>query len=183
MVSKISDLKVGDQVVTKKGKIDTFVKIHRCCGAARLTNHWHVGSYQIDWQKTNELNNNKMKEILIEAPTGMEIYQENNTIKFRNIENKLPMSVEEIPNRRYMVTPTSKSYVSTKERAEAFLALMQLVELRDAWNGDSERHDYLLTLDYGKLKSSELLSIKTSELRNKFEEQFKELIETAKELL
>ena len=55
MVSEISDLKVGDQVVTKKGKIDTFVKIHRCCGAARLTNHWHVGSYQIDWQKNKRI--------------------------------------------------------------------------------------------------------------------------------
>ena len=125
-----------------------------------------------------------MNEILIEAPTGMEIYQENNTIKFRNIENKLPMSVEEIPNRTWFLTHNLEDYkLSTKVRAEAFLALMQLVELRDKWNGDSERHDYLLTLDYGKLKSSELLSFKTSELRNKFEEQFKDLIETAKELL
>jgi len=143
MVSKIADLKVGMTVFTKKyGKGIVSGKDYYAVRLKLL----EIKSYgfsifyerEIDWVRTNELNqnNNKMKEILIEAPTGMEIYQENNTIKFRNIENKLPMSVEEIPNRNYMVNPTFKSYVSTNERAEAFLALMQLVELRDAWNGD-----------------------------------------------
>lgn len=102
------------------------------------------------------------------------------------------MSVEEIPNRDWFIfngqaqgilVNKHKENVSTKERAEAFLALMQLVELRDKWNGDSERHPFLITLSFSPQKNSELISFKTFELRNKFAEQFKDLIETAKELL
>lgn len=144
-----------------------------------------------------------MKEILIEAPTGMEIYQENNTIKFRNIENKLPMSVEEIPNRHWFICGlekgvvntagqyNDKSQLSTKERAEAFLALMQLVELRDAWNGDwkadynneSQRKFCIMIKKGLTLRAAYPLYFKSGELRDQFNEQFKDLIETAKELL
>ena len=147
-----------------------------------------------------------MNEILIEAPTGMEIYQENNTIKFRNIENKLPMSVEEISNRKWVVDArgkvdysnacvSDKNNLSTKERAEAFLALMQLVELRDKWNGDwkadytkNEIKYVICIVDTVIIKSTvqslnTILSFKSEQLRDQFAQQFKDLIETAKELL
>ena len=198
MKTKISDLKIGDEVITYLfGKGLVLQKYDNIVTIFNHTKHPFIEDSEIDWQKTNELNNTKMNEILIEAPTGMEIYQENNTIKFRNIENKLPMSVEEIPNRNWFITNNGdisniiynqlevkdKNNLSTKERAEAFLALMQLVELRDKWNGDSERHQFLITLSFSPQKNSELISFKTFELRNQFAEQFKDLIETAKELL
>ena len=190
-MNKISDLKVGDKVALMNGEIDTFIGRHKGCSKARFKNDHHVHNDKIDWQKTNELNNKQMDKLTIEAPTGMEVYQENNTIKFRNTENKLPMSVEEITNRNYWIHSNGevtssarfsndKNNLSTEERAEAFLALMQLVELRDAWNGDSKRHLYLI---YSENRTSNLLSFKTLELRNQFGEQFKDLIETAKELL
>ena len=128
----------------------------------------------------------------------MEVYQENNTIKFRGkTENKLPMSVQEIPNRNWFLTHKLEDYkLSTKERAEAFLALMQLVELRDAWNGDfdpeiSKGEKKLFAINkYGDtILTSEgyfsvgVLYFGKRLLRDKFAEQFKDLIETAKELL
>ena len=194
-MNKISDLKVGDKVALMNGDIDIFIHIRGGCGAARLEKYHHVHNDRIDWKKTNELNNKQMKEFLIECPSGFEVDKEKSTfekIVFKEIENKLPMSVYEIPNRRFYVTESGyggysdnvtlhgKGYLSTMERAKAFLALMQLVELRDVWNGDSERHLYLI---YSENRTSNLLSFKTLELRNQFGEQFKDLIETAKELL
>lgn len=65
-MNKISDLKANDIVALKNGYIDIFTnKRHRGCGAIILEKHHHVHDYQIDWQKTNELNNNQMKEFII----------------------------------------------------------------------------------------------------------------------
>ena len=197
-MNKISDLKVGDKVVLwSDGKIDTVTKL-TFCGGANLAKSRHIHGNNVNWQKTNELNNNQMKELIIEAPTGMEVYLENKTIKFRGkTENKLPMSVQEIPNRNWFLTHKLEDYkLSTKERAEAFLALMQLVELRDAWNGDfdpeiSKGEKKLFAINkYGDtILTSEgyfsvgVLYFGKRLLRDKFAEQFKDLIETAKELL
>ena len=206
-MNKISDLKVGYKIVTKglhEAKIKNIL-FKPCYGWSifcvfKSGAKYELNESSINWQKTNELNNKQMKELKIEVPEGYQIDKEKSTfekIVFKEIENKLPMSVEEIPNRKFYITndsnivinnnkrvlSTSRSWInqlSTKERAEAFLALMQLVELRDAWNGDSERHLYLI---YNENRTSNLLSFKTLELRNQFGEQFKDLIETAKELL
>lgn len=134
------------------------------------------------------------KEIKIDVPEGMEFDEANSSIIFKPIKKKLPMSVKEIENRKYYLDGTGKvcelnnqlgdiNQVSTKERAEAILALGQLLELRDAWNGDSERHEYTTLINFRNSIYSSLLSFKTAELRNQFAEQFKDLIETAKELL
>ena len=139
-------------------------------------------------------------ELKIEVPKGYEIDKEKSTfekIVFKEIENKLPTSVEEIKTNSkfyyYIVsggiveetpcTSRDKNDLSTKERAEAFLALMQLVELRDAWNGDSERHNCFLSVYNSRSVYNDLLTFKNSKLRDQFEIQFKDLIETAKELL
>ena len=201
-MNKISDLKVGYKIVTKglhEAKIKNIL-FKPCYGWSifcvfKSGAKYELNESSINWQKTNELNNKQMKELKIEVPEGYQIDKEKSTfekIVFKAIENKLPMSVEEIPNRRFYVTESGyggysdnvtlhgKGYLSTMERAKAFLALMQLVELRDVWNGDSERHLYLI---YSENRTSNLLSFKTLELRNQFSEQFKDLIEQAKELL
>ena len=206
-MNKISDLKVGYKIVTKglhEAKIKNIL-FKPCYGWSifcvfKSGAKYELNESSINWQKTNELNNKQMKELKIEVPEGYQIDKEKSTfekIVFKEIENKLPMSVEEIPNRKFYITNDSNivinnnkrvlstgrsciNQLSTKERAEAFLALMQLVELRDVWNGDSKRHLYLI---YSENRTSNLLSFKTLELRNQFGEQFKDLIETAKELL
>ena len=147
-------------------------------------------------------------ELKIEVPKGYEIDKEKSTfekIVFKEIENKLPTSVEEIKTNSkfyyYIVsggieeespcTSRDKNDLSTKERAEAFLALMQLVELRDAWNGDSERHNWGIVMSTAfnrvqrvvTMENKYTLSFKSEQLRDQFAEQFKDLIETAKELL
>ena len=119
----------------------------------------------------------------------------------------LPKSVKEIEGRKWYIGTFGQikegggvvnkdvNNLSSKERAEAFLALMQLVELRDAWNNsvdqewDSDEAAYVLVRYSSMIKRGEfarytpVLRFKTVELRNRFHEQFRDLIETAKELI
>lgn len=207
-MNKISDLKVGDLFYTKKyGKFIVCDKGYRYQIPVVFSEFSSFAEYDIDWQKTTELNNKQMKELKIEVPQGFEIDKDNSTfekIVFKPIENRLPMSVEEIPNRNYYIgckgkicelnTAYDKNNLSTKERAEAFLALMQLVELRDAWNGDwkadynSETSYNIEAQDSGIIvyqysNIPRVLNFKSRNIAEKFAEQFKDLIETAKELL
>ena len=210
-MNKISDLKVGYKIVTKglhEAKIKNIL-FKPCYGWSifcvfKSGAKYELNESSINWQKTNELNNKQMKELKIEVPEGYQIDKEKSTfekIVFKAIENKLPMSVEEIPNRKWYISLSGdirqtsamedKYNLSTKERAEAFLSLMQLVELRDAWNGDSERHGsaIVFSTDYNGIRkvctsnNGYTLSFKSPELRDQFAEQFKDLIQTAKELL
>lgn len=188
-MNKISDLKVGDNVVLINGKTDTFIGRHRGCSAARFKNDHHVHNDKIDWQKTNELNNKQMKELIIESPTGMEWYRENDTIKFRNIENKLPMSYSEVKE-RFDYKNYQISFPNDKMAAQ-FTALKELIILRDKWNGDwkadynnGSQPKYCITIKKGLTERvSFSLYFKSGVLRDQFAEQFKDLIETAKELL
>ena len=95
-----------------------------------------------------------------------------------------------------------KNIFPTKEEAEACLALSQLCQLRDRYN-DGWRPDWenrvqtkfiiCISLDnkilFDKISanthaiSKRLLTFKTEELRDKFLENFRDLIETAKPLL
>ncbi len=215
-MNKISDLKAGDDIITYHfGKVKVkSIRIHDIymdkviierCGI-----EYPFNDFGIDWQKTKELNNKQMKEFIIECPSGFEVDKEKSTfekIVFKEIENKLPMSVEEIPNRNWFIGgdgivyntngigAKDKNQVSTKERAEAFLALMQLVELRDAWNGDwkaefsNNEIKYLIfrvrneIMFHHNTPTNCVLHFKSEQLRDQFAEQFKDLIETAKELL
>ena len=93
-----------------------------------------------------------MKEIKIEVPDGYEIDRENSTfetIKFKE-KKGLPMSWEElghvkgyymwedctITDANCITSPRNRNVWPTKELAEAALALSQLLQLRDRWNGD-----------------------------------------------
>ena len=126
------------------------------------------------------------KQIKIEVPQGYEIDKEQSTFEniiLKPIEVKLPLSVFEIPN------------IDTAKYRDAFEALGQLVHLRDAWNGDwkadwEDKEKKYCIYFYGNkmditgfINGSCPLHFKTRELAEKFAEQFKDLINEAKELL
>ena len=152
-----------------------------------------------------------MKNVKIEIPKGYEIDESKSTftnIVFKKIKNKYPSSVLDIRGRDWCVgigrarnTPSSSDdidQVSTKERAEAFLALMQLVELRDAynkvdgfvvdWSNDTQDKFCIFVCDNKLTKqvlwsSNVLLYFRSAETRDLFYEKHIDLIKTAKELL
>ena len=153
-----------------------------------------------------------MKTVNIEVPEGYEIDPENKdpkVIKFRKIEKKYPTSVSEIEGRRWylendgtttLALPQDNdiNQVSSQERAEAFLALMQLVELRDAWNvvdgntnvdWSSYKAKYIIEIYDNEIftdstrRTQKVLHFGSIETRDLFLETFRDLIETAKELL
>jgi len=152
-----------------------------------------------------------MKTLKIEIPEGHEIDQENSTfekIVFKEVKSKYPLKVEDIPNRdwyihcnnvtqvQYENLKKDKENVSTRKRAKAFLALMQLVELRDAWNeidgGKEFTCDdikYSIKVHFNEIttnteiSSYKVLHFRKEETRDKFLETFRDLIEQAKELI
>lgn len=88
-----------------------------------------------------------------------------------------------------------KNILPNKKTAEAFLALMQLVQLRDCyrqgWNPDwkdgSKKHCIVVYDSYihkeSYLKLNTTLSFQSEEIRDKFMKNFSDLIEKAKELI
>ena len=140
------------------------------------------------------------KEMKIQVPEGYEIDKENSTfekIVFKKEERKLPKKWEDLYEVKGwfvdfhsdVVTSGSmrtgdnvKNRFPTKEEAEACLALAQLCQLRDryndGWKPNWEDGTKKYTIYFNKI-----LAFKTKELRDKFLENFKELIEIAKPLL
>jgi len=151
------------------------------------------------------------KELNIIAPEGYEIDKENSTfekIVFKKI-NELPKTWEDL---KYI----SGSYVSTfsnittvyslktdypnklifptKELAEAALALAQLLQLRDRYNGDNKgfifgKSNYCIIVSNNSISKycdsyiQRILAFRTKELRDKFYNNFEDLIEIVKPLL
>lgn len=87
-----------------------------------------------------------------------------------------------------------KNWIVSKEEAEAFLALMQLRQLRKAWVGDWEpignkSYTAITTTVFDKietwefLNTSKPLSFPTKEMAKNFLNCFRDLCETAKPLL
>lgn len=89
----------------------------------------------------------------------------------------------------------SKNYCVSKEEAEAFLALMQLRQLRKAWIGDWDKKshlgDYKFNIVWSEIYSfniyhsiySRALSFPSKEMAKDFLSCFRNLCETAKILL
>ena len=152
-----------------------------------------------------------MKEIKIEVPEGYEIDKENSTfetIKFKE-KSKLPMSWKELGDiTGYYIDSTSslkncygyscrgkENLWPTKELAEAALALSQLLQLMDRWNGDwkadwtddTDKYvirrykDSLILEDFAY--AARVLAFKSPELCKRFYDTFQDLIEIAKPLL
>ena len=151
------------------------------------------------------------KELNIIAPEGYEIDKENSTfekIVFKKI-NELPKTWEDL---RYIsgayisnlsnintinsteTIPSAKNIFPTKELAEAALALAQLLQLRDRYNGDNEgfifqKNNYCINFYDNNINkcfsdcTQRVLAFRTRELRDEFYNNFKDLIEIAKPLL
>ena len=151
------------------------------------------------------------KELNIIAPEGYEIDKENSTfekIVFKKI-NELPKTWEDLKyiSGAYISTfsnintinsmktdSSAKNIFPTKELAEAALALAQLLQLRDRYNGDNEgfifnKNNYCISVyNYNIDKSwnaqiHRVLAFRTKELGDEFYNNFKDLIEIAKPLL
>lgn len=153
------------------------------------------------------------KEFKIQAPEGYEIDKEKSTfenIVFKKVENELPKSWEDLYEvggwfvdfQSKVVTSGSmrtadsvKNRFPTKEEAEACVALAQLCQLRDRynggwkpdWNDGTNKYSIYFTRDeidrVCEYCSHRVLAFKTLELRDKFLENFGDLIELAKPLL
>lgn len=155
------------------------------------------------------------KELKIQVPEGYEIDRENSTfekIVFKKVEKELPKSWKDLYEvKGWFVGDESrlcsietcnwakdnhKNIFPTKEEAEACLALAQLCQLRDRYNGgwkpnweDGDEQKYVIKIGRGETTkciltvTSSVLSFKSAYLRDKFLENFRDLIETAKPLL
>ena len=150
----------------------------------------------------------------IQVPEGYKIDRENSTFEniiFRKVERKLSKRWEDLPfvegwfidakcriieTGRLNTQEYNKNTFPTKEEAEACLALAQLCQLRDRYNGgwkpdweDDGEIKYCIEFFKGKIEkevhyvTKRVLCFKTRELRDDFLENFNDLIEIAKPLL
>ena len=152
-----------------------------------------------------------MKNVKIEIPKGYEIDESKSTftnIVFKKIEDKYPNSILDVKGRDWAIgggepfaSPSDSDdidQVSTKKSAEAFLALMQLVELRDAYNkvdgfmvdwSDDKQDKFIIWVYIGELdldcvcRVQYTLHFGKHSTRDLFFERFKDLIEIAKPLI
>jgi hypothetical protein len=161
------------------------------------------------------------KERKIAAPEGceiekVEIVDGEAVVTFREKERKLPKSWDEfcdmfpIKNTECYIDSSSKicqtgyynrlatteNSLPDRDTAEAVLALCQLIQLRNAYNGewvpnynDYTQKKYVIVFDENELLAvstnscaSRLLIFKTKELRDEFLRNFRPLIEKLKPL-
>ena len=160
-----------------------------------------------------------MNEVKIQIPDNCELIKDGDTYIVKEKKQTPPRSWEEFC-KKYPLKPgeayidlnsginvanckcsrnvsESKNWCTSKEEAEAFLALMQLRQLRKAWIGDWEQpnSNYLtaailysvnkqkVIVDCGNYWISKVLSFPTKKIAEEFLECFKNLCETAKILL
>ena len=130
-----------------------------------------------------------------ELPNSWEEFVEQNKIK--NNESYITglSDICHVDKDRVRLSSEDRNILPNKETAEAFLALMQLIQLRDCyrdgWKPDwSEGSVKYSIVNYnGKIdmkeniSNSRLLSFPTPNLRNKFFSNFRDLIKTAIELI
>ena len=158
-------------------------------------------------------------ELTIEPKNGKVIDLENSDLSvgkivFKKKENELPTKWEDLKKLDgfYVeidseidsisdgdISAINRNVFPTKAEAEACLALSQLCQLRDAYNGEpladwcnwtnSNQQKYCIVIYQGEIYKdvyvniSKILSFKTVKLRDKFFENFEDLILTAKPLL
>ena len=153
------------------------------------------------------------RKIKITPPEGYEVDKEKSTfeeIVFKKIEPNLPMSWENlgivkgyyISSRSYIndigminTADVNRNLFPTEEEAKAMLAMAQLCQLRDRWNGgwradwENDAPKYCIVSQKNILEKEDYYNISTSmafqtiELRDKFMETFKDLLEEAKPFL
>lgn len=156
----------------------------------------------------------------IDIPEGYEAFynEETKSVEIRKI-NILPNNWEEfckqnvIKENEYFIDASSnirkcesvghcrylsidKNLLPNKEMAEAFLALMQLIQLRDVYrqgwkpgweDGNTLKHCITISKEEIQVNTyfhaNIILSFQSEEIRDKFLNNFRDLIEQAKELL
>ena len=159
-----------------------------------------------------------MNEVKIQIPDNCELIKDGDTYVVRERNQEHPRSWEEFCERypiqkgeayinlesqvrefcsSYTSPRGSKCVCTSRKEAEAFLALMQLRQLRKAWVGDWEQpksstkigvvthninYDEIV-VDDGNYWTTMPLSFPTKEMAAEFLECFKDLCETAKILL
>lgn len=160
-----------------------------------------------------------MKEVKITIPDNCELVKDGDNYVVREKRQNPPRSWEEFCE-RYPLTDkeafidsysnirppcmcgerkslSGKNWCASKEEAEAFLALMQLRQLRKAWVGNWEQsssNTYIAAIAYniknkeldvitGNYWSNMILSFPTHEMAEDFFSCFKDLCKTAKILL
>lgn len=161
-----------------------------------------------------------MKDVTITIPDNCDLVKEGNTYVIKEKDTK-PKSWEDfcekfsIKSEEYFIDTDSdivsavsfnntlrreyedKNVCINKREAEAFLALMQLRQLRKAWVGDWEQpksateiavieynnDEKELVTTYGNFWTSITLSFPTLKMAKEFLECFRDLCETAKCLL
>lgn len=163
-----------------------------------------------------------MKEVKIKIPDGFELVQIGEGRWEQRKEETPPKTWEEfckshpIKDDEYFLAPGTddgiqaigtlpdfprsrevqyKDILPNKETAEAFLALMQLIQLRNCYNGVWEPDwtdgeiKYTIMNGLNNLEKarnadiSHVLAFKSEELRDQFLENFRDLIEIAKPLI
>ena len=155
-------------------------------------------------------------EIEIEVPDGHKAVYNKETQRVEIVRVELPKSWEEfcgdnpIKKNEYFIdeygeityaaekhrATNLKNILPNKETAEAFLALMQLIQLRDCyrqgwkpdWKDSSQRKFSVITYydvvcPDTLITTKSILSFQIAEIRDEFLKNFKDLIEKAKELI
>lgn len=152
------------------------------------------------------------KNIKIDVPEGWEIDKENSTfenIVFKKKDEQLPTKWEDFKNiEGYYVDANciiqfhvdlprayNRNTWPTIELAEASVALCQLIRHRDTWNKgwmpnwNDESFKFGITVKCDNIHrgisqwTKTILSFEYEDIRNKFIDEFKDLIEIAKPLL
>lgn len=159
-----------------------------------------------------------MKEVKIQIPDNCELVKDGDNYVVREKKQNPPRSWEEFCKKYPIQTEETfididssiipinyererklgkdRNQCVSKGEAEAFLALMQLRQLRKAWVGDWERpegkpiagvfysfSEDKITTSYDTFWTNVVLSFPTKEMAEDFLGCFKDLCETAKELL
>ena len=149
---------------------------------------------EIDWQESA-----KQEKIVFKKkdtkPRSWEEYCKNFKGQYYYIQNNRDnIATSFIPN-GYGLISAYKNYIPSKELAEAFLAMMQLMSLRQAWIGDWKPDwknpdikkwciifECELKVSYF-YSNSRALSFPTIEMAVDFMNYFKDLLEVAKPLI
>lgn len=150
----------------------------------------HKGVYNEDTQRVIII---KVEKPKVELPKSWEEFCKNNPVK-KN-EYFIDGNGEIICAAEKHRTTNLKNILPNKETAEAFLALMQLVQLRDCyrqgWKPDSIMGGYNAVITHGKYNltsdyyywGNRILSFQTENISEDFLANFRDLIYKAKELI
>lgn len=150
----------------------------------------HKAVYNEDTQRVIII---KVEKPKVELPKSWEEFCKNNPVK-KN-EYFIDGNGEIICAAEKHRTTNLKNILPNKETAEAFLALMQLVQLRDCyrqgwkpnWKKACNKYCIYYEIDgifpFNNIYNSRVLSFQSEEIRDEFLKNFSDLIEKAKELI